>query len=265
MKNFLVFVICLLSLSLTSCTQYKIREANQAYENKNYSQVIAIIDGISKSAQSYETFKLKGDAYYNDNNYEDALRCYEIATQLNNSLIIENLVNLYFLKGDIRSSLLEIQKMELNNQELTEEERKIQYICLYRENKRDEAELILNNYLNQLSNVDVIKLRILSYENESIIVISMLTEMYETNDFTYLEQLIDMCYSYGTFNSNYLSLLNRIYSDDSVDVVLRAKCAFYISFIFDKINNESQSLYYKDLYNKITKSINVTIPDILWQ
>jgi len=265
MKNFLVFVICLLSLSLTSCSQYKIREANQAYENKNYSKVIEILDGISKSSQSDVTFKLKGDAYYNDNDYEDALRCYEIAAQLNNSIVIENLVKLYFLKGDISSSLLEIQKMESNDLELNEEERKIEYICLYRENKRDEAENILNNYLSQLSNVDVIKLRILSYENESITVVSMLTEMYESNDFPYLEQLIDMCYSYGTFNSSFLSLLNRIYSDDNVEIELRAKCAYYISFIFDKINNESQNLYYKELYDEMTKSIDVTIPDLLWQ
>jgi tetratricopeptide (TPR) repeat protein len=265
MKNFLVFVICLLSFSLISCAKIDMSRAETAFTNSNYDDAISILGGISKRSQSYESFKLKGDAYFEINNYKDAMICYEIAVQLNNSIVIKNLVQLYFLSGNIDLALLMIEKINVNNIELSIENRKIEYVCLYRQKRLDEAEKVLNKYLSNLNNHEVIELRILSYDDSTTTVVSMLSEMYASSDLEYLEQLIDMCYSYGSFNSNFLSLLNSIYQDESVSYSFRAKCAYYISVIFKSINNNGQSIYYKSLYDSIKKSTDVVIPNRMWQ
>lgn len=265
MKNFLVFVICLLSLSVISCDKIYMSKAENSFKNNNYDNVISILDGMSNKSQSYETFKLKGDAYFRNKNYKDAMRCYEVAVQLNNTLIIENLVQLYFFSGNIDLALLMVEKIQINNINLSIENRKIEYVCLYRQNRFVEADRILYEYLDGLSNHEVIELRILAYDSSTITVVSMLSEMYESSDLLYLEQLIDMCYSYGSFNSNFLSLLNTIYQDDSVNFSFRAKCTYYISLIFKSINNNGQALYYRSLFDSMKKSTDVSIPNRMWQ
>lgn len=265
MKNFLVFVVCLLFLCLISCSKFEMSRAEEAYNDKNYEKVLSIIDEIPKNSQSYESFKLKGDAYYESGNYTDAMRCYDIAIQLNSKSVIKNLVQLYFLHGNINSALSMIGKLESSNIELSIEDRKIEYVCLYRQKRLAEAEIILNEYLTQLNNQEVIELRILSYEDSATTVVLMLTEMYQTSDLDNLERLVDMCYSYGSFNSNFLSLLNNLYQDPSINYNFRAKCTFYISTIFKSINNDGQMLYYRSLFDSMTKSKDVVIPNKMWQ
>jgi tetratricopeptide (TPR) repeat protein len=239
--------------------------AEDAFSSNNYDKALSILEGISKNSQSYESFKLKGDVYYENGNFKDAMECYEVAVQLNNASVIENLVQLYFLSGNIDLALSMIEKIQSNNIKLTLEDRKIQYVCLYRQKRLEEAEIILNEYLPELNNHEVIKLRILSYDESTTTVVSMLTEMYESDDLDYLEQLIDLCYSYGSFNSNFLSLLNNIYNDNSANYDFRAKCAFYISSIFKSINNTGQMLYYGNIFDNMTRSIDVSIPNQMWQ
>lgn len=262
MKNFKVFFMCLLFLSLTSCTKLDINKAYNEYNNKNFTQTISILDGLPNKNQTSETFKLKGDSYFELQQYNDAYRCYEIAIELNDSLIIENLVELYFLNDETLKALKLIYKMEEAKLNISFENRKIEYVCLSRLKMVDQANAILETYFKDMSRVEIIKLKILSYNSNSKTVVSILSELYENSEFQYLEQLIDLCYSFETLDSNFLSLLNKIYFDNRVDSSLRIKSTFYLSYIFESINNNKQMLYYKNIFDKLSKDNNVIIKEI---
>ncbi len=239
--------------------------ARNSYSEKNYEESLKYLNLIDKKNESYQTFILKGDNYYQLGNYEKALESYEIASHLNSQLVIENLIELYFLDGDMKSSLSIIEEMENNNLEISKSDRKIEYIALYRSNRKAEANAVLDKYLGDLDDYDIIKLRILSYDSTSNVVSTMLSQIYDEKKIDQLEELVDMCYSYSCLNSNYLSLLNKIYKDEELSDSFRIKCLYYISTIFKDINNDKQYLYYQNLYSLMKDKKNIQIPTKIWK
>lgn len=242
-----------------------LNSARNSYSEKNYEESLKYLSLIDKKDESYQTFVLKGDNYYQLGEYGKALESYEVASHLNDQLIIENLIELYFLDGDMKSSLSIIEKMENSNLEISKSDRKIEYVALYRSNKKAEANKVLDNYLEDLDDYDVIKLRILSYDSASNVVSTMLSQIYEENKIDKLEELVDLCYSYSCFNSTYLTLLNKIYQDEKLTDSFRIKCLYYISTIFKDINNEKQYLYYQNLYSVMMEGKNIKIPAKIWK
>lgn len=262
MKKLLSFSLCLLFLLLTSCSKIYERNAVNYYSESNYDKSLDELTKVSKNSFSYKTFILIGNNYYALGNNQKAFENYKIAVELNSNIIIRPLINLYFLNDDIDKSLKLLQRLENSDNILTLDERKIEYISLYRLGYDLEANKILNNYLSSLNEFEITKLKILSFDNTASVISQSIFELCENGEYSKAEELLDMSYRYGNFNSGFLSVLNFIVEDKSINNELRAKAAYYSSFIFKSINNERQSKYFYDYYMSISGGNQILIPEL---
>lgn len=262
MKKLMGFSLCLLFLLLTSCSKLYERNALNFYNEANYVKSIDELMKVSKNNVSSSTFILLGNNYYALGNNQKAFENYKIAVELNSDIIIRPLINLYFINDDIEKSLKLIQRLENTDNNLSIEERKIEYISLYRLGYDYEANKVLNNYLSSLDEFEITKLKILSFDNTASVISQSIFELCENGEYSKAEELLDMSYRYGNFNSGFLSVLNFIVENESINNELRAKAAYYSSFIFKSINNERQSNYFYEYYKSLSEGNQILIPNL---
>lgn len=260
MKKLFGFLLCLLFLCLTSCDKIYESKASNDYSKKNYQESLDALKKIPKRNTNYNTFVLMGNDYYELGNTQKAFENYQIASALNSNIIIRPLIILYFYNDDIHESLNLIQKLEESGTVLTNDERKIEYVCLYRIGDKTEANKVLHEYLSDLNNFEITKLKILTFDNTSTAISQTILELCEMGEFGKVEELLDMSYSYNSFNSGYLSVLSNITKNENIYKELRAKAALYSSIIFKSINNLKQYNYYIEYYNELSKGLKINIP-----
>ncbi|MBK5201043.1 MAG: hypothetical protein JJE21_05855 [Spirochaetaceae bacterium] len=260
MKKLLGFSLCLLFLCLTSCNKLYVDKASSYYVEGNYQESLDYLNKIPKKNTNYNTFVLKGNNYYALGNTQKAFENYKIAYALNSNIIIRPLISIYFYNEDITKALYLIHQLEDSGTLLTKEERKIEYVCLYRLDDKISANKVLNEYLSDLDNFEITKLKILTFDNTSTIISQTILELCEINEYKKAEELLDMSYSYGNFNSGFLSVLSYIIENENIDSEFRAKAAYYSSIIFKSINNIKQSSYYSDYYYKLSQGLQIIFP-----
>lgn len=109
MKNYLIALFCLISVSLIAQDANKtFQEANEAYVNKSYDQAIQLYESISdQGLKSPELFLNLGNAYFQQSKFAQAILSYERGLKLspNDGDI---LANLEITNNQLDSEILEV-------------------------------------------------------------------------------------------------------------------------------------------------------------
>ncbi|MES2681082.1 MAG: tetratricopeptide repeat protein [Bacteroidota bacterium] len=84
MKNRIYILFCVLFFSMNAYSNDLLREAEKAYDSKNYKAAIASYEKlIADGYKSYQLYYNLGNAYYRNNDLGKAIYCYELARKIN--------------------------------------------------------------------------------------------------------------------------------------------------------------------------------------
>lgn len=250
MKRNLAIIIFLFSFLLTSCSNYYFYKAEKSFKKQNYEESIFYIKKINNNNLNSNILLLEGDSFFQLGQKEKAYSSYYLANIFDKTLIIKNLIPYFYQEKEFIKALEIINKMNETDKDI--EIRSIEYICLKKLNKKEEANLIFNKFLTNLNEKDKLILQILS-SNNNIENVNNIYNMYKQKKYKETMELIEICDSNNLIDNSFLSLLNTIFNDSNFSIEFRAKCCLILSSLFKNMNNIKQSSMYEEYASKLLK------------